>query len=137
MSDRRYFVYRVYDADDNLLYVGCTCHPKQRWSAHRSERPEVYSRAHHFKVQGPYTREVGLTIERRAAETEHPLYGWTPLKQGHIQRRRAWVNARTRELMKLGWSFWPAYDAAGAQAVGQFGPEVTYYNPWHPQGVAA
>lgn len=129
MSDREYFVYRVFDSSGVLLYVGCSNNLTRRWAEHRAMRPGFVRRAHRCKAQGPFTRPVARSLEREAAVTEFPLYGWTPFKQSAIQRRNAWLRRRTDELQQSGVRWKEAYDTATSEADRQFGPAITYYAP--------
>lgn len=125
-SDRRdHYVYRMFDADGQLLYIGCTKVLRQRWGTHNAERPHMTRRAVKFKVQGPYTYRVAREIEREALRTEDPEFGWTPAKRSEVGRRNGWINRRTEELFREGCG----YMAASRQA-------VTEANEWWPNPVA-
>lgn len=67
------FVYRFYDADGTLLYVGITLDPHTRWEDHRTGKPwwpDVASiTAHRYP-----TRLDALIEEDRAIRDEGPLY---------------------------------------------------------------
>jgi predicted GIY-YIG superfamily endonuclease len=130
-SVRAFFVYRMFDRNGELLYVGCTNNLRRRWKEHRTERPEVVSQAISFKVHGPFTREVARQKERTAAETEHPLYGWTPAKQSVINIRSGYIRRRMRALQAEGHNWHNAYDSASAEADAAY-PDVSYTAPWRP-----
>lgn len=66
-------LYRFFDADDQLLYVGRTINPGRRWRDHEKQKPW-------FDAVAKVTREVlpsALLLaeaEQVAIETEHPLH---------------------------------------------------------------
>jgi predicted GIY-YIG superfamily endonuclease len=69
-------VYRLFDADDQLFYVGCSQDVGTRLSSHRSERdwfPEVVRTV----VVAFSTREEALAAELVAIRTEDPMYNVT------------------------------------------------------------
>lgn len=66
-------VYRLFDHDGNLLYVGCSYAPAKRCKAHAQEKPwwpEVASRTDEWFAQLAEARSA----ERSAIETERPRY---------------------------------------------------------------
>lgn len=99
---RDHFVYRLFDGDGNLLYVGCTKRPARRWQEHRSTRPHMTDRVRRVHMFGPTTRRVARDIEYFAIRRESPEFGWTPEKHAAKTARSAWVNRRTGELTKQG-----------------------------------
>lgn len=75
-GDAPQVLYRMFDQDDTLLYVGITAAPKERFAAHQAEKewwPEVARIAQeHFATR----REVEVA-ERLAIIAEQPLYNRT------------------------------------------------------------
>lgn len=72
MPKRPAFVYRAYDAENRLLYVGCAYRWKLRKSAHSKKfwhRDAVRWEAEEFPC-----RSEADVAERVAIETEHPLH---------------------------------------------------------------
>lgn len=137
MNAREFFVYRMFDASGQLLYVGCTNNPKRRWYEHRTERPDMSAAAVKFKVQGPFTRFKARQLEREAATSEQPLFGWTPAKQSVITQRNAFMRRRTSVLQRsAGWDFSTARRLAAVEADHKFGSEPSYYQPWRPECVS-
>ncbi|MGX1220369.1 GntR family transcriptional regulator [Streptomyces ambofaciens] len=66
-------LYRLYDADDQLLYVGISSDPPSRMQQHASDKlwwPEV---AHHT-ITWLTSRSEALAAERAAINSEHPCY---------------------------------------------------------------
>lgn len=98
MSIRDHFVYRVYDAAGQLLYVGCTKRLDKRWAEHKAERPGMVAAARRFRLQGPFARVTARELERVAIRSEEPLIGWTPAKHREKCARNRWIKDRVREL---------------------------------------
>ena len=74
---RDHFVYRIYDEDNNLLYVGCSKNLDQRWKCHLSDKWSAYRWApfaHHFRVAGPYTRSKAFKLEKNAIWHEGSIF---------------------------------------------------------------
>lgn len=69
-------VYRFYDAQDRLLYIGVSMNLLARWKAHDRQkdwwRQVVRATIEHFD-----TREAALEAEETAIRTEKPLYNVT------------------------------------------------------------
>ncbi|OBK22516.1 GIY-YIG nuclease family protein [Mycobacterium asiaticum] len=108
MSDpREFFVYRVFDSTDQLLYVGCTKRLDKRWSEHKSNRPGMVAATTRCRVQGPYTYEVARALEHTAIRTEEPLLGWTPARHREKCGRSRWIDQRMNHLCNSGMD-WPA-----------------------------
>jgi excinuclease UvrABC nuclease subunit len=66
-------LYRLYDAEDRLIYVGITSNPKARWAAHSRDKhwwPEVARKS----VEWFETRKSAGRIEKIEVEEERPLY---------------------------------------------------------------
>jgi hypothetical protein len=79
---QRTALYRLYDADDALLYVGITKNIVQRWFQH-SQTKTWWSQAIRREVAWLDDRPAALLAERRAILAEHPIHnpvppGWTP-----------------------------------------------------------
>lgn len=70
---RPFFVYRQFDADGRLLYVGCTSNPDQRARSHRISTPWRVQIAETTHEMHP-TRWVAEAHEAHAIATEAPLY---------------------------------------------------------------
>jgi predicted GIY-YIG superfamily endonuclease len=66
-------LYRFYDANDRLLYVGITTNPKRRWYAHSRDKywwPEVTRKA----IEWFETRKSAERIEKIEIAEERPVY---------------------------------------------------------------
>lgn len=77
-------LYRLYDADDELLYVGITKNTAQRWKQHKQLK-SWWSRVARRDVAWLDSRPDALLAEHRAIVAEHPLHnspndpqGWLP-----------------------------------------------------------
>lgn len=66
-------LYRRYDADDNLLYVGISDNPRRRGARHR-KRSSWAAFAVRAGVEWFPSREAAEAAERAAIETESPLF---------------------------------------------------------------
>lgn len=71
LDDRPHFVYRHYDAEGRLLYVGCTSNPDKR-PLHRSGRKEWIGRSVRVELSEPMSRADALNEEARAVRDEQP-----------------------------------------------------------------
>ena len=69
------FVYRFYDVEDRLLYVGLTMDTNRRWEKHR--RREWWAAVARTDVQSFPDRESAKRAERVAINTESPLHNIT------------------------------------------------------------
>lgn len=63
-----HFVYHCYDADDVVLYVGCTGNPKQRELGHRNASPWWSDVAPSWKL----TSDQVADVRRRMSRFENP-----------------------------------------------------------------
>lgn len=125
---RAFFVYRIYDPTDELLYVGCTNRPYTRWAEHRAERPGMAISAARFRMAGPYTRAVARDLERDALRTENPRFGLTPAKHSAIHRAHAWQERRALKLVGGGWDYITACKLAAVEVKREFPGEPTSYS---------
>lgn len=66
-------VYRMFDAEGALLYVGCTAQWPLRLDQHRVGRPWWQDVAT-VTIESFPSREDALDAESRAIEVEHPLH---------------------------------------------------------------
>lgn len=80
-TDSEHFVYHCYDADDRLLYVGCTNSPERRIAQHQHAKPggQLASRIlaacmTRVEVSEPYgSLGSGRDAERAAIQSDGPL----------------------------------------------------------------
>ena len=95
------FVYRAYNADGELLYIGITNAPDRRRREHRSDaiwEQEI----HRVRMSGPYPRPVAAEIERRGLAVEEPLHGDTPARRSARGRATASDRRHLRALIEEG-----------------------------------
>jgi predicted GIY-YIG superfamily endonuclease len=76
MTDKPQVLYRMFDADGNLLYVGLTNNPRSRFSDHCKTK-SWFDQVSNIKVQTFQSRRDLLDAERTAIETEVPLHNVT------------------------------------------------------------
>ena len=93
-----HFLYRCYDADGLLLYIGCTNNVERRVAAHRrgdghslaSRWLSVFMTRH--EVEGPFPgRDAGREAEREAIRTEQPLFNYQERKGPNLA---GWMTRR-------------------------------------------
>jgi predicted GIY-YIG superfamily endonuclease len=89
---RLHFVYRAFDADDRLLYVGCTHDPDKRLAAHKWGA-DWWEDAVRLSLAGPYNYETARQIEYDAIESERSLHN-------HSRERRELRRLASRLFMQ-------------------------------------
>jgi predicted GIY-YIG superfamily endonuclease len=97
LASRPTALYRFYDADDVLLYVGITYDLKKRWSTHRLDKSwwHLVSRKTH---EWYANRALAEAAEARAIETERPRFDATlPQNEGYWTGGR-YEDPRRREI---------------------------------------
>lgn len=113
-------VYRAYDAEGTLLYVGCTVALDARMRDHEKNSPWWFFHCH-LEVKRFASHKAALAEELRLIQTEHPRWNVRDRSPGHpdgpvrcitsaphlaleIQTYRAWKAAKSkaaaRELRK-------------------------------------
>ncbi len=89
---RRHFVYWMFDADGEALYVGVTKYPEQRLRQHR--RNPWFPRVASKRMAGPFTKTTALALERQQQDELQPVYD---VRQSMMRTRaRRYPNAPTR-----------------------------------------
>jgi predicted GIY-YIG superfamily endonuclease len=76
LDDHRTALYRFYDADGALLYVGITHNVDERWAAHERDKP-WWPHIAEKTVEWFNTRPLALDAERTAVQTESPVHNVT------------------------------------------------------------
>lgn len=96
-SPKSVAVYRFFDADGSLLYVGMTEHPLVRFAAHRTKAP-WWSRVDSTRttVTWCYTRAAAEKAELKAIADEEPEYNVVG-KDGYRGGRRKTVLTKEQE----------------------------------------
>lgn len=72
-ANERTALYRLFDADDVLLYVGISKHFGRRWQEHESSQP-WWHEVDHQTVHWYPTREAAAAAEVEAIKAENPKY---------------------------------------------------------------
>jgi predicted GIY-YIG superfamily endonuclease len=67
-------VYRIFSADDTLLYVGMSVSPETRFADHRTCKRWMREDAHHYRIAWYGTRAEADAEEKRAIRQERPLH---------------------------------------------------------------
>lgn len=86
-----HYLYRCYDADDRLLYIGCTKDVGRRISLHRRDPRRKASRwlrvsMTRYEIEGPYANKLS------ALAAEHDaIFGEQPLFNAQEQREPGWM----------------------------------------------
>lgn len=89
--DEPHYVYRCFDADARLVYIGCTVDVQARMVSHRAERKaraSLWLRTcmASYSVAGPYRgRAAALRAESAAIVAERPLFNL------HHGRQPSWA----------------------------------------------
>jgi len=73
IAGRPHFVYRCFDADGRLIYVGCSRTPKNRMDQHRANS-WWFEQVERVRFTVFPNKDYALWMERRAIETEHPRW---------------------------------------------------------------
>lgn len=66
-------LYRFYDKDGVLLYIGISCSFIRRMSQHKSNK-DWWNRVAIIKRQPIFSRSMALKVEADAIRNEHPLF---------------------------------------------------------------
>lgn len=85
---REHYVYRCFDSEGRLLYIGCSRRVETRMKEHRASAKWAKQVAR-MKLAGPYTYKVARDLEREATRDEDPIHnGFTPRNVRARQRSR-------------------------------------------------
>lgn len=85
-KDRRsHFIYWLYGANGQVLYIGCTNQPEGRWRHHcrQSHWVNEVIRCHQF---GPLHEGQARRLEREAIRAEQPPYNVMHTPRWHLWR---------------------------------------------------
>lgn len=96
LEDRPHFVYRLFGAADELLYVGCTSDLRRRSYNHSREQP-WWDEVEGFSIIGPFVgegakrraRAVEAHIIRTEAPRENIWHSTTSKRFWHLSHLRA------------------------------------------------
>jgi hypothetical protein len=92
LHGRRTAVYRLFDADDRLLYVGCTCDPWVRLDQHRGKA--WWREVTDFTTTWFPDRRLALLYEAEAIAAEGPLHNINRPDPACISTPAPWVPPR-------------------------------------------
>ena len=73
MNDRLHALYRFFDAEGRLLYIGISMNPPYRFGQHADDKP-WWAEVARIAMETFPDRSAVLAAERRAIQTEQPLY---------------------------------------------------------------
>jgi len=73
LAKRRHALYRFYDTVETPIYTGITSALGGRWGSHDHDK-EWWAEVATARVEHYRTRPLALAAERKAIETEYPLY---------------------------------------------------------------
>lgn len=85
-------LYRFYDADERLLYVGISLHAAHRASEHRGDKA-WWGDVARMDVEHLADRAEALKAERRAIRNERPVYNITGAVSGSVAPTTRWPDA--------------------------------------------
>lgn len=111
------YVYRVYDADNCLLYVGCSVNPERRMKDHRRDRRLWIPYVSHVEVVGPFPRRQALDIETHAFDNEGAHFNVTTAEKASVMDR--WHTA-TGMAFDQGYTKWHDCPILGRTGCGVF-----------------
>ena len=86
-------VYRFYDADDVLLYVGMTSNFKSRHDSHE-ERSPWYRFAVRHTVEPAESEEDARAAETTVIKAQWPIFNVSGAAEGYRERRAAYLASR-------------------------------------------
>lgn len=66
-------LYRFYDSENALLYIGITFDPGSRWRKHADDKP-WWQRVARIEIETHPDRETVLAAERAAIDAEQPIF---------------------------------------------------------------
>ncbi|MFD5384331.1 GIY-YIG nuclease family protein [Streptomyces sp. NPDC127074] len=75
-------LYRFYDQERRLLYIGITGQPRERWAAHR-RKAKWWPLAAYVAVEVHPTEWQALNAERAAIRSENPSFNMRSRKGGN------------------------------------------------------
>lgn len=100
---RNHFVYRFYNAAGEIIYVGCTRRPEQRWKEHQKDSRSMVAEAVACRMSGPYDYPSARRIERQQQYDYRPKYNPTPITRDRGEAPWAAYSPETY-LDPEGWS---------------------------------
>ena len=94
MADRPHYVYRHYDADGRVLYIGCTSDPDKRFGQRRTAQSSAdwWPLVARTEVTGPMSYAEAVYAEAQAIRADRPPHNKhvpPPLTLQQIRRKLA------------------------------------------------
>ncbi|OPC76602.1 hypothetical protein B4N89_44740 [Embleya scabrispora] len=144
LENRRTAVYRLFDADGVLLYVGISVDPVKRFRGHRygskrSKPKEWWPQVASSRIEWFDSRSRAEFAESFAVVTEHPRHN--KAKTGEAAGRwfrHRWLEERLaggpRPGPDAGAGAWRAWDEATAEICGHEVPFELWWSPHSPCG---
>lgn len=83
-------LYRFFDAEGELLYVGITMNPAARWPKHRGGKP-WWAEVTDITLETFQARAEALAAERQAIKTEHPRYNIMLAERVHVPTAATYI----------------------------------------------
>lgn len=91
-------LYRFFDANSDLLYVGITMNLAERWRAHRTDKAWIQDVAT-ITIKHYSSREELMEAEQRAIKAEHPKWN----KQHNLKQKTSAIAITHRPHNKYSW----------------------------------
>lgn len=87
-------LYRLYDATGQLLYIGISRSPLNRWGVH-AENHAWWSAVATYRLEWHVDRETAIEAERRTVAAEEPLHNvqYNPRYAAKVAARKAAAKA--------------------------------------------
>lgn len=95
---REHFVYRAFDLNGVLLYIGCSVRPALRLKEHRASSRWGH-RAVRITLAGPYNYETARLVEYNAIESERSIYNYSSERRALHRIKSDFVSAKLNELI--------------------------------------
>lgn len=108
---RRTALYRLFDAEGRLLYVGIAFNPEARWRDHATEKP-WWGNVIERRVEWHETRTGALKAEVAAIKAEAPAYNVIDADEPHLKHVVRKPGAPQSRQVKASDRDWTAYEAA-------------------------
>lgn len=89
-------LYRFFDEAGDLLYVGISLNPLERWNQHRLDKP-WWGEVRTATIEVHDSREAVEEAERAAIRREHPRYN---IRRGGMVKRTVYVQRETWDKAK-------------------------------------
>ena len=95
LADKKHYVYRIFDHDGRLIYVGCSHDPETRMATHRHTMwwaPQIAR----IKIKVYPNKDAGHDAEREIIRAEKPRWNL----KGQWANRDTWTAAECADYLK-------------------------------------